>query len=194
MPVDAAPPDRFLYIVAQRGLRSAAVSTSPSSSAPSRPRTRPRIFVMGVRFTGSTYAPKAAAWADFDTTERELAVTVTADRARYRPGEDATLTITTRDAAGRPVAASVILQAVDEKLFAMGRASVPDPLDRLYAPVDSGIVRLTSTHQVPVNAGPEGEGGDTTAYQRSDFRDTVAFRALATDASGRADDDDPPVR
>ena len=185
-PSETTPSDRFLYIVAQRGLRSAAVSTSPVFERTFAAADAPRIFVIGVRFTGSTYAPKAAAWADFDATERELAVTVTAERARYRPGEDATLTITTRDAAGRPVAASVILQAVDEKLFAMGRASVPDPLDRLYAPVDSGIVRLTSTHQVPVGAGPEGEGGSTSANMRSDFRDTVAFRALATDASGRA--------
>jgi hypothetical protein len=185
-PVDADPPDRFLYVVAQRGLRSADVSSSPVFQRAFTAADAPRIFVMGVRFTGSTYAPKAAAWADFDTTERELAVTVSADRARYRPGDDATLTITTRDPAGRPVATSVILQAVDEKLFAMGRASVPDPLDRLYAPVDSGIVRLTSTHQVPVHAGPEGEGGSTTGNLRSDFRDTVAFRALATDASGRA--------
>jgi hypothetical protein len=186
VPVETAPSDRYLYIVAQRGLRSAAVSTSPVFERTFGAADAPRIFVIGVRFTGSTYAPKAAAWADFDTTERELAVTVTADRSRYRPGEDATLTITTRDPAGRPVAASVILQAVDEKLFAMGRASVPEPLDRLYAPVDSGIVRLTSTHQVPVDAGPEGEGGSTTANLRSDFRDTVAFRALSTDASGRA--------
>ena len=186
VPVKASPSDRFLYIVAQRGLQAADVSTSPVFTRTFGAADAPRIFVVGVRFTGSTYAPKAAAWADFDAAERELAVTVTADRARYRPGEDATVTITTRDPAGRPVAASVILQAVDEKLFAMGRASVPDPLGRLYAPVDSGIVRLTSTHQVPVDAGPEGEGGSTTANLRSDFRDTVAFRALSTDASGRA--------
>ncbi len=185
-PVAPAPTDRFLYVVAQRGLRSATVTTSPTFERTFTAADAPRIFVMGIRFTGSTYAPKAAAWANFDETERELDVTVTADRARYRPGEDATLTITTRDHAGRPVAASVVLQAVDEKLFEIGRASVPDPLGRLYAPVDSGIVRLTSTHQVPVDAGSEGEGGNTTVNERSDFRDTVAFRALATDATGRA--------
>jgi hypothetical protein len=185
-PVEPAPTDRFLYIVAQRGLRAATVTTSPTFERTFTAADAPRIFVMGIRFTGTTYAPKAAAWANFDETERGLDVTVTADQARYRPGEDATLTITTRDPAGRPVAASVVLQAVDEKLFEMGRASVPDPLARLYAPVDSGIVRLTSTHQVPVDAGSEGEGGNTTANVRSDFRDTVAFRALATDASGRA--------
>jgi hypothetical protein len=52
----------------------------------------------------------------------------------------------------------------------MGGADVPRPLDDLYARVDSGIVRLTSTHQVPLLDGPEGEGGDTTGGLRSDFR------------------------
>lgn len=185
-PVKPAPGDRFLYVVAQRGLRSAAVTTSATFERTFTAADAPRVFVMGVRFTGSTYAPKAAAWANFDEAERELKVTVTADRARYRPGEEATLTITTRDATGRPIPASIVLQAVDEKLFEMGRAEVPDPLGRLYAPVDSGIVRLTSTHQVPVDSGPEGEGGDTTGGGRSDFRDTVAFQTLATDTTGRA--------
>jgi len=49
----------------------------------------------------------------------------------------------------------------------LGRASVPDPIARLNAPVDSGVVLLTSTHQVPVNAGREGEGGNTTANDAS---------------------------
>ncbi len=79
------------------------------------------------------------------------------------------------------------MQAVDEKLFAMGGASVPQPLDDLYERVDSGIVRLTATHQVPTMAGPEGEGGNTTGGgPRSDFRDTLLFRQLTTDATGRA--------
>ena len=83
------------------------------------------------------------------------------------------------------VAATVVLQAVDEKLYAIGGASVPRPLEDLYGRVDSGIIRLTATHQVP-SAGAEGEGGDTTGGgPRSDFKDTLLFRELRTDANGR---------
>ena len=84
------------------------------------------------------------------------------------------------------MAASVVVQAVDEKLYAMGGASVTQPLDDLYQRVDSGILRLTATHQVPSLAGPEGEGGDTTGGGRSDFKDTLLFREIRTDATGRA--------
>ena len=54
-------------------------------------------------------------------------VRVTADRSRYAPGDTATVTVRTLDPSGRPVAASVFVQAVDEKLFAIGDAAVVDP-------------------------------------------------------------------
>ncbi|MBI3748565.1 MAG: hypothetical protein HY262_06945 [Chloroflexi bacterium] len=182
--------DRYLFVVAQRGLRAAAISDAPRFRHTFAAADAPGIFVMGVRFTGTTYAPKAAGWANFDESQRAILVTITANRDRYRPGETADLSVRTTDAAGSPVAATVVLQAVDEKLFAMGGAHVPQPLLDLYARVDSGIVRLTATHQVPSMAGPEGEGGDTTGGggggDRTDFRDTLLFRELHTDASGRA--------
>jgi hypothetical protein len=178
-------PDRYLYVISQRGLRSADVSTEPVFAHTFAAADAPGIFVMGVRFTGTTYAPKAAAWADFDAQERTITVSVTADRARYQPGETARLTIRTTDRTGRPVPAAVILQGVDEKLYAMDGASTPQPLEALYQRVDSGIVRLTATHQLPSRPGPEGEGGDTTGGdERSDFRDTLVYRRLETDASG----------
>jgi hypothetical protein len=187
VPFKATASDRYLYIVAQRGLRSAAVTGSPTFERTFGAADAPGVFIMGVRFTGSTYAPKAASWADFKQAERQIDVTVTTDRQRYRPGEDVTFTVRTTDAQGKPVAASVVLQAVDEKLYAMGGANTPQPLDTLYRRVDSGIVRLTATHQVPTASGPEGEGGDTTGGgPRDDFRDTLAFRALQTDATGHA--------
>ncbi|HEX5148236.1 MAG TPA: Ig-like domain-containing protein, partial [Candidatus Limnocylindrales bacterium] len=179
--------DRYLYLVAQRGLRSAVVTGTPRFGRTFAAADAPGVFVIGVRFTGSTYAPKAAAWANFDESEREIRVQVTMDRARYRPGETATISVRTTRPDGRPVAATVVLQAVDEKLYAMSGAVVPQPLSDLYQRVDSGIVRLTATHQVPSMAGPEGEGGNATGGgPRSDFKDTLLFRELRTDGSGRA--------
>ncbi len=178
--------DRYLYLTAQRGLRSAVVSDASTFRHTFGAADAPGIFVIGVRFTGTTYAPKAAAWADFDQTERQIRVQVTADRERYRPGETATLSVRTTLSNGSPVAATVVVQAVDEKLYAIGGATVPQPLDDLYGRVDSGIIRLTATHQVPTMSGPEGEGGDTTGGgPRSDFKDTLLFREIRTDSTGR---------
>ena len=180
--------DRYLYIVSQRGLRSVVVTDASTFRRTFQDSDAPGVFVMGVRFSGTTYAPKASAWAFFDPDEREILVRVTPDRERYRPGDTAVLSVETSRPNGSPVAATVVLQAVDEKLYAVGGATVPDPLADLYRRVDSGIVRLTATHQVPNRSGAEGEGGDTTGGggDRGDFKDTLLFREVRTDAAGQA--------
>jgi hypothetical protein len=183
--------DRYLYIIAQRGLRAAVVTDTPRFRHRFAQADAPGVFVMGVRFTGTTYAPKASSWASFDQDARRIRVQIDTDKDRYRPGETATLTVRTSLPDGQPVAASVVIQAVDEKLFAIGDAYVPDALGDLYGRVDSGIVRLTATHQLP-SLGREGEGGDTTGgggdggSLRTDFRDNLVFRVLRTNDAGRA--------
>ncbi len=182
--------NRYLYIVARQGLRSAKVTTSSRFDRRFAEGDVPGIFVIGVRFTGRTYAPKAATWADFDPANRRITVGLTADRSRYAPGGTANVAIRTTDARGRPVAASVILRAVDQKLFAMGAAAAFEPLPVIYEREPSGILRLTATHQAP-GGGTEGEGGSAGGGGgdeglRSDFVDTLAFRQVRTDQAGRA--------
>ncbi|HSL34364.1 MAG TPA: Ig-like domain-containing protein [Candidatus Limnocylindrales bacterium] len=179
--------DRYLYLVSQRGLRSAEVGDEATFHRTFSAADAPGIFVIGVRFTGTTYAPKAAAWANFDQAGRSIRVDVSADRERYGPGDTARVSVRTTSEDGAPIAASVVLQAVDEKLYAMDGATEPQPLGDLYQRVDSGILRLTATHQVPTRSGQEGEGGDATGGgPRSDFRDTLLFRELHTDSTGLA--------
>jgi hypothetical protein len=191
-PLPTGGSNRYLYVVSKQGLRSATVTTSPRFSRRFAASDTPAIFIIGVRFTGRTYTAKADAWASFDIRQRRITVALSSDRSSYRPGDVATVTVRTTDEKGRPTPATVTLRAVDEKLFAMGAAQVIDPLGDLYQRVESGIVRLTATHQLPTGGGPEGEGGATGGggpggvEARDDFRDTLVFRQLETDASGRA--------
>ena len=192
-PLPSGGSNRYLYVVARQGLRSATVTTSPRFDRRFAAGDAPAVFIIGVRFTGHTYAAKAAAWAEFDTRQRRIDVALSADRSTYRPGDLATVTIRTTDENGRGIPSTVSLRAVDEKLFAMGAAQVIDPLSDLYGRVESGIVRLTATHQLPIGDGSEGEGGAAGGggdgggdQARDDFRDTLFFRQLETDANGRA--------
>jgi hypothetical protein len=179
--------NRYLYLVAQRGLRDAYVSRSPRFARTFGKADVPRVFVVGVRFTGSTYAPKAAAWLDFRIEDRALTVALDADADAYRPGGSVTVTARVTDRRGRGVPASIVLRAVDEKLYAMGGAGIEEPLPALYGGVTSGILRFTATHQVPVSSPGEGEGGDASGGGvRDDFRDSVLFRLVETDATGVA--------
>ncbi len=191
-PLPSGGPNRYLYIVARQGLRSAIVTTGPRFRHRFADGDTPGIFIIGVRFTGHDYAAKAAAWADFDATQRQIDVSLTADRPSYRPGDSATVKVRSTGPDGRPIASTVTLRAVDEKLFAMGIAQEIDPLSELYVRVESGIVRLTATHQLPTGNSAEGEGGaaggggDGGGEARDDFRDTLFFQQFETDADGLA--------
>ena len=79
--------------------------------------------------------------------------------------------------------ATVILSAVDEKLFTIAAAAQDDPLPELYASLDAGIRALYASHQAPrprPGGGDTGGGGDD-----GELRDSVLFKAIETGADGR---------
>jgi hypothetical protein len=148
------------------------------------------MWVTGVRFTGIGYAQEATFQATFRKVDKELSVGLATNEARYDPGAEVTLTVTTRDHTGKPVPASVILRGVDEKLFTINGAEPADPLGDLYQEVPSGIVSTYRSHHEPT---PGGEGGDATggggeeAPGRANFRDWVLFKQVDTGQDGRAE-------
>jgi hypothetical protein len=90
-----------------------------------------------------------------------------------------------RDAAGEPVAATVVLRAVDEKLYSIAGAEEVDALGALYRAVPDGIRLRYTSHRSPL--GDQG-GGDTTGGggdDRSDFRDSLLFTTIETGRDGR---------
>jgi alpha-2-macroglobulin len=179
------PTDRYLFTTAQRGLRDVAVQDSARFRTTFGRTAPPGLRIDGVRFNGSRYSQTTAFQADFDATDRALTVGLSTDAPRYAPGADVRLTVTTRDRSGHPVASSVVLRAVDEKLFTLGAAAAADPLGELYAGVDSGIRVIYRSHRSPRAQGEYG-GGDTTGGGRDDFRDSLLFTSVDTGSDGRA--------
>jgi hypothetical protein len=185
--------DRYLFAVAQQGLRSVEVQGGSTFRTAFDAKAVPAIDIFGVRFTGFGYEAAYPVPAGLRLADRTLSVDVSADRDRYAPGDTATVTVRTRDAAGHPVAASVFLQAVDEKLFATGDASLFNPIDTLYQPLSDGVLAEVRSHQTPEDDFNDGKGGgDTTGGGgRGDFRDWLVGRLVETDASGVASLDIP---
>jgi uncharacterized protein YfaS (alpha-2-macroglobulin family) len=127
---------------------------------------------------------------------KRLAVTVTPDRAEYRPGDSARIRVQVRDAAQRGVASEVTLWAVDEGVLSLTGFRTPDPLDRLYQPRGLGLTLASTLANVAPQL-PEGEkatrepgGGGGAADDgvlRSRFRTTAFFLgSVLTDANGLA--------
>ena len=180
----ASGADRYLFLSAQRGLRDSVIQSSPRYRAAAGSWVAPVGYITGVRFTGDRFVVSPTYQASFQTTDRALRVDLATDAARYAPGEEVTVTVTTRDSGGARVPSTVTLRAVDEKLFTMGAAQTADPLAALYGWVPSGVRATYRSHRTPQ---AQFEGGDTAGGDdRADFRDVLLFRTIETGADGRA--------
>ncbi len=177
--------DRYLFYTAQRGIRDVVVQDSARFRSTFGRSAAPDLRIDGVRFNGSRYSTTTTFAAALRTADRALTVGVSTDAARYAPGSDVRVTVTTKDRSGHPVAATVVLRAVDEKLFTLGGAVAADPLGEIYAEVDSGIHVIYRSHRSP-RPNDDGGGGDTTGGGRDDFRDSLLFESVETGADGRA--------
>jgi hypothetical protein len=180
--------DPHLFIAAQGGIREATVASSDRFVTRFPDWGAPNVAYLGVRFTGRGYALATPFSAAFRVADRSMKVTITPDRARYAPNQTARLSITTTGADGRPVAATVVIRAVDEKLYDLGAAADVDPVATLYEHVSAGILAYYASHRYPR---PFFEGGDTGGGGDGPVKDTILFQAVDTDATGHASVDMP---
>jgi hypothetical protein len=181
----------YLFAVLKHGLASVTVQDGPTFRTWFTASSVPAMDIVGVRFTGYGYEATYPWTGALRLADRTLSVDVTADRAGYAPGDTATVTVRTKNAAGHPVAASVFVQAVDEKLFATGDASLVNPIFALYQNLPDGLIGQVRSHQTPDDDIGDGKGGgDTTGGGgndgRTEFRDWLVGRLIETDASGTA--------
>lgn len=182
--------ERYLFYTLQQGLRYATVGESPTFRTTFTADAVPNLDIEAVRFNGAGYDEVASSYSTYlDTNEREIKITLTPDRARYDPGATASVTVQTADRDGHPVAASVFVRAVDEKLYAIGAVEAIDPLGELYAALPDGVLGVAVSHRTPF--WNRGDGwGDTTGGGdeggRSDFRDWLIAQRIQTGADGRA--------
>ena len=195
-PLAAGGGRRFLFITAQDGIRDANVGPRPTFVRRFGIEESPSFDVLGVAFDGTTYRfTTFGLRVAIDPESQRIAVTVSPDRpggSVYRPGDVATVRITTADLAGSPVSAEVVVRAVDEKLYDAGVAADDDPVWSLYGPIDGAIVATYASHQVPIRSdGPGcgstgGGGGGGGGATREDFRDRILFRQVRTGPDGTA--------
>ncbi len=126
---------------------------------------------------------------------RRLAVTVTPERADYRPRQTVDVDLAVTDATGRPARAQLAVWAVDETVLRLTGYEAPDLLDAIYMPrplsvrTAEPLVDLVLRRWYGEKGGtaPGGGGGDDGGELRSRFRTTVLFAPeVVTGADGRA--------
>ncbi len=126
--------------------------------------------------------------------EQELAVSITADKERYEPGDEAVYTVETRDHAGQPASAEVSLGLVDAAVLALTGDIEPDVLDAFYyrrgLSVWNAQTLVINMDRINLRLEAEGKGGgggEGAIAVRRDFADTAYWNpAVVTDRDGRA--------
>ena len=106
--------DPHLFFASQGGIRDAIIRTSDRYVTTFPEWGAPNVVYRAIRFTGKTYVTTGPYVASFRVADRKITVKVSTDRARYGPGGTARLSVTTLGPDGRPIAASIVIRAVDE--------------------------------------------------------------------------------
>ena len=118
-----------------------------------------------------------------EQTRHDLDIEISTDRAEYRPRDQATIRIETRDRAGQPLPAEVSVGVVDEAIYGLRPDRTPDPHDVFYGRRPNWVTTVVS-FPILYFGGADKGGRDEV---RRDFRDVAAWEpTVITDASGRA--------
>ena len=157
-PMSSTDSDKFLYLFAQRGIKSFQISDDSNISFKFSDAFIPNISVRAIRFTGKTYEVSEGLNLMFDSSAKKLSLDVTMDKSSYLPGSTARLSVLSKDSHGSPVPAEVNLSFLDEAYNAINPVTV-DPLARIFSSLDPDIIVSYQSHQYPLDAsGAEGGG------------------------------------
>jgi len=157
-PLSAQGNSRFLYLWAQRGIKSYQISNASNYSFNYPEAFVPNVIVQAVHFTGKTYEVAESLYLNYDTSDKKISLDVSQNKTSYLPGDTAKISVQTKNVLGIPIPAEVNLNLVDEAYYKIN-PSIADPLPKIYRSLDSDIIASYRSHQYPVNAGGAEMGG-----------------------------------
>ncbi|MFA6524644.1 MAG: alpha-2-macroglobulin family protein [Patescibacteria group bacterium] len=145
------PSNTYLFYQARQGVREYSVQNDPKYAFDFQQQNIPNTYVYGIWFDGKNYETSNQYYyntvqAVFDTSSQVLDIAVQSDKSKYEPGEEAVLTINTKNAGGEPVSAKVNVNLVDEAIYNL-REDVANPIADIYETVDSGIYQSYVSHE-----------------------------------------------
>ncbi len=112
----------------------------------------------------------------------DLSITLTPDKAEYRPQQAASIAIETKDGSGRPVAAEVAVGVVDEAIYALRADGTPKSHDVFYGRQANRVSTTVSFPTLYFAGADKSEGREP----RRDFRDVALWAPrVTTGADGR---------
>ncbi len=143
----------YLFMQNHKGLQEYSVQDESSYEFTFEEEDTPNVMITAVNFDGAHYRESGVKNIKLNLDDRSLDLKVSADKEKYEPGEDVTLTIKSSEAA------QVNLYLVDEAYYALYAESFRDPLASLYADVSSGVDYTYISHRMQFSESEGGKGG-----------------------------------
>lgn len=187
---------RILFQVFDREIVSSTIYTTGEFTHKMSADYIPNVGIIGAYFDGQHVYPVNYShyWNydsyRFDPEDREILLTVTADKESYLPGETAKLTVEANDINGKAVENAIIsLSVVDEAAFAVAE-QYADSLAEIYAyiSIESPYVYYSYIqHTLETDGMGEMGGGGDEGYIRKEFMDTASFEYKTADENGKVE-------
>ena len=187
-PSKVAPSNsQYLFYFAQRGISEFVLQDRNDFQFNFKDSFVPNVYIYGVGFDGRNFFLSFPRLLNFDTTQKQLSISVKSDKIVYKPRDEVNLEFEVTGIDNKPVTSELNISVVDESLFNLSE-DFNDILPELYQNVSSGVDGIYNSHQNPGiglqigGLGGAGGGGP----MRNNFLDTVAFGTIQTDNTGKA--------
>ncbi len=166
-----------------------------SHELPIKAEYAPNIYLSALLLSGDPEIKFGTVELAVGSDEHDLAVSVTANKANYLPGEAVTLSVETKDAEGRPVPAEVSVAVADLSVLALKGNPKKNPTIFFYDGFPLSVSTASNIknilHEKDIPLGTKGGDGadpdDLAKKKRGIFKDTAHWEAVVrTDQTGRA--------
>jgi len=149
--------EQFVFFKTQSKIMDISLSAQSNTTLVYQESYAPNIFMYGLYFDGRSYHLSNALNLKYDSSLKQLDIQIEQDKAEYRPGETATITVQVQDADGNPVEAEVNLSMIDEALAAIQWRNPASILSTVYRILSPSLKYSYQSHERALS--PQAEGG-----------------------------------
>ena len=131
-----------------------------------------------------------------DKSEKNLDITSTFNKSKYKPRDEITVKFNTKDSSGDPIRSELTVAVVDESLIALLGNIDMDILKKFYKKIsfqtDTSLTSVAMLNHIFFSrkgfvGGSGDKGGDSSVFTRSIFKNTAYYNnSVITDSNGNA--------
>ena len=175
---------KLLTMVFKQGISEVNVTTENNFDYEFTEGDFPGCKITSAYFYNGEFYRMPIYYFDFNEESRKVDVEIKADKSEYKPGEEVTLFIKSRNN-GRPVESILNISVSNEAVFNL-EDDYTEILENIYSNMDLPVYTYSS-FQDNILGGSNKGGGGGDGEPRGKFGDTICFETVKTNKNGEAE-------